>query len=614
MSSNVRFHVSLADPAAHLFQVSCRLAEPNPAGQVFSLPAWIPGSYMIRDFAKNIVEISAKSLTADDIQPVAIRKTDKQTWVCEPAAGELLVRYSVYAWDLSVRSAHFDQTHAFLNGSSLFLCPKGFETAEYSVEFEPGKDAVGEPMADWRISTAMRAEGEQGAFGDYLADDYDELIDHPVEIGRQRVLRFEACGVPHELAISGRLFSDTDFERLRCDLQLICEHHIRFFGEPAPMDRYVFLLAVVGDGYGGLEHRASSANMCKRDDLPREHQSDVSDGYRQLLGLLSHEYFHTWNVKRIKPAAFTPYDLRSESHTQLLWAFEGITSYFDDQALVHTGLISKESYLTLLEQIMTQVHRGSGRLKQTVLESSFDAWSKFYKQDENAANAIVSYYTKGSLIALGLDLTLRKHTDGAVSLEDVMHELWEHYGKTGRGVEEDFETGFDGIQRVAQDLSDLDLQPFFDQALRSTEDLPLIEWLADFGVTLNWRQNYGAGDRGGKRSETTAKATLGALVTDNSGEAKLAAVFDGGNARKAGLSAGDVVIAVDDLRVTAANLETRIASYALGTELSITAFRRDELMRFELSLEAPQDDTAVLTLVEEPDEQTLARRTAWLGS
>jgi len=601
-SPPVRYRILPVQPDAHLFEVACTVADPAPRGQAFSLPAWIPGSYMVRDFARNVVWLRA----ACDGRPVSVEKTDKQTWRCAPCDGPLTLTYEVYAGELSVRAAHLDTTHGYFNGTGVFILPDGREGRECVVDILP---PPGEAYRDWRVATAMATDGARPhGFGSYRAGDYEELVDHPVEMGRFSLAGFEACGVPHEVAITGRHRADMD--RLCKDLTRICEHQVRLFGEPAPMGRYLFLVMAVGEGYGGLEHRASTSLICCREDLPRASEAKVGEGYRRFLGLCSHEYFHTWNVKRIRPAAFTPYDLSRETHTRLLWAFEGITSYYDELILTRTGLIPPESYLELLGRTATRVWRGSGRFKQSLTESSFDAWTKFYKQDENAPNAIVSYYAKGALVALALDLTLRRHTAGGCSLDDVMRLLWQRYGRTGVGVPED------GVEAIAAEVAGVSLQGFFDQALRGTQDLPLADLLGDVGVSFQLRPTESQEDKGGKPAadiEAGPRPTLGLRATADAGGARVTHVFDGGAAQVAGLSAGDLVVAVDGIRADNQNLEKRIASYPVGARVQVHVFRRDELTALEAELRAAPADTCVLSLVPAVDEATEARRKAWLG-
>ena len=573
-ASSIRYTITPTDPAAHRFTVTCHIPSPDPAGQRLALPAWIPGSYLIRDFSRHIVAIHGES----NGKAVSLTKRDKHTWQAPPlAAGRpLSITCEIHAWDLSVRGAHLDETHGFFNGTSVFLRVVGQEKAPCLVDIRPPEDGT---LPDWRVATALEpARGEHGCakrhgFGLYRATNYDELIDHPVEMGNFTLARFTACGVPHDIAITGR--HDCDLERLTADLRRVCEWQIRFFGEPAPMKRYVFLVTAVGEGYGGLEHRASTALLCSRNDLPYPSMTGMTEAYRTFLGLCSHEYFHTWNVKRIKPAAFTPYDLDRENYTTQLWAYEGITSYYDDLALLRSGVIGRNDWLELVAKTISNVQRTPGRHRQSIAESSFDAWSKFYRPDENTPNAVVSYYAKGSLVALALDLTLRSRSRNHVSLDDVMRSLWQRHGLTGIGTEED------AVRQIAEELSGLDLKRFFADYVQGTRELPLKKLLADFGTRLDW--------------DAAKTPSLGVKTTAEGDSIRLATVFDGGAAQTAGLAAGDVLIALDGLRVTPANLDRMLTRHRPGDTLRIHAFRRDELMEFSLRLSAPDRDTARLT-------------------
>ncbi|MBV1919054.1 MAG: M61 family peptidase, partial [Pseudomonadales bacterium] len=391
----IQYTISSNDLNGHVFSVTCTITSPKNQGQRLIMPTWIPGSYMIRDFSKNVVQIAARDIASGE--PVDIYKIDKSTWELGACKGAAVITYEVYAWDMSVRTAHLDQTHGYFNGTSVFFAVEGQESSVCELDIQQPQNVCAE---NWRVATTLKElTAKRYGFGKYQAKNYDDLIDHPVEMADFALITFEACGVPHDVVFTGKHYAD--LERIAVDLKVICEYQINFFGMPAPMERYLFLTWVVGDGYGGLEHRSSTSLICSRADLPTSKDKDVTDGYRTFLGLCSHEYFHTWNIKRIKPAKFLPYALGQESHTELLWAFEGITSYYDDLILARTGIISQESYLELLGQVITRVERAEGRHKQTVSESSFDAWTKFYKQDENATNAIVSYYTKGALVVLG---------------------------------------------------------------------------------------------------------------------------------------------------------------------------------------------------------------------
>ncbi|GIZ53508.1 M61 family metallopeptidase [Noviherbaspirillum aridicola] len=594
MKNAVNYTVVARDPAAHLFEVTLVVDAPDPQGQVFSLPAWIPGSYMIREFARNIVRIAAES----NGEPVPLKKLDKHTWQAAPCRRRITVRYEVYAWDLSVRAAHLDQTHGFFNGTSMFLSVLGKENLPHVVDI---RRPEGEIYRNWRVATAMpELKARRYGFGSYIAADYDELIDHPVEMGDFALATFKAHGVPHDIVITGRV-PGLDIDRIAADLKKVCEAQIALF-EPgsrrAPMQRYVFMTMAVGDGYGGLEHRASTALICSRNDLPVLGQREASEAYRTYLGLCSHEYFHTWNVKRIKPAVFAPYDLRTEGYTSLLWLFEGFTSYYDDLMLVRSGLIDEKQYLSAIAKTVNSVLRGSGRHKQSVAESSYDAWIKYYRQDENAPNAIVSYYAKGSLVGLALDLTLRAETGGRKSLDDIMRALWQRFGRdfaqAGQGL------GEDEARAIFEEVGGVKLRRFFERYVEGTEDLPLDKLLAPFGVTQS-------------DNRKDARPALGIRSSGGNGECKITHVYEGFAAHRAGLSAGDVLIAMDGLRVTASNLDKLLSRYRVGDTVLLHAFRRDELIAFSTELMA--DDTPRVAFEVQEKPAALARmRRAWLGT
>jgi predicted metalloprotease with PDZ domain len=583
---SVSYSIIGKDLPGHLFQVTLTVSEPDPQGQVLSLPAWIPGSYMIREFSRNIVQIRAES----GGQAVKLVKIDKHTWRAAPVKGELVVQYEVYAWDLSVRAAHMDRTHAFYNGTSVFLRVAGQEDAPHVVDIQRPQDPAAKT---WRVATSLpELKAKRYGFGTYIAANYDDLIDHPVEMGDFQMATFKAHGVPHDIVFTGKV-PNLDLARLCADLKAICETQIAFF-EPktkkAPMDRYVFMTMVVGDGYGGLEHRASTALVCTRADLPTTvakaggKGKELSEGYIKFLGLCSHEYFHTWNVKRIKPAVFAPYDLNVENYTPLLWLFEGGTSYYDDLMLVRAGIITESAYFKMLGKTIGGVLRGAGRLKQSVADSSFDAWGKYYRQDENAPNSIVSYYTKGSLVCMALDLTIRAKTAGKKSLDDVMQALWQRYGRdfyegaaAGRGV-----TPAE-VEALADDICGAKLKPFFDRYVRGTEDLPLAKLLAPFGVKYSDERK-------------SDKPSLDVNLGRDGADCKLSAVHEGGAAHQAGLSAGDLLVAIDGLRVTPGNVDTLLARYAVGDTVEVHAFRRDELQVFSVALQGERIPAVTLSL------------------
>jgi predicted metalloprotease with PDZ domain len=604
----IHYTIRPSDPHAHLFEVTLRIADPDRAGQRLRLPVWIPGSYMIREFARHLEGVAARLGS----RSVKIRKENKNTWLCdrlgEAAPDPLEVTYRVYAWDLSVRAAHLDASHGFFNGTSVFLAVAGREAEACSVDILPPD---GDSYSRWRVATTLPvARGAGGArllgFGRYEAHDYDELIDHPVEMGTFELGSFVVGGCRHEIALTGR--TDVDFDRLTRDLKPICRAQIALF-EPkrrrAPVDRYLFLTMAVGDGYGGLEHRASTALLCSRQSLPYSGMAGVPEAYQTFLGLASHEYFHTWNVKRIKPARFEPYDLQQENYTSLLWIFEGFTSYYDDLILRRAGTITTEAYLRTLQRAIRSVQAAPGRRLQSVAESSFDAWIKYYRQDENTPNAVVSYYVKGSLVALCLDLTIRAMTRSRRSLDDVMRLLWQRYGMAGRGKAVagsgaaagpgGLGLGEEEFPELLQEATGLDLSAQIARWAYGTAELPLAECLKPFGISV------------GREAAGEALSWLGARTTLQHSDMVIQHTLRDGPAARAGLSAGDRLVAVDGLRCDEASMKAVLARRKPGSAVRVHAFRRDELIEVTVVLAAPPP------LIVLAADGRNARRGAWLG-
>ena len=599
----IHYCITPSHPEAHIFTIICKVETPNPDGQQFQLPNWIPGSYMIRDFSKNIIQLTAKDHLGTEL---SIKKLNKSLWQVAACSGSITIEYDVYAWDLSVRSAHLDTTHGFFNGTSVFM--EVVEQAQNPCTVEIKKPS-GSQYDNWRIATSLETfEKELYLFGLYKAKNYDDLIDHPVEMGCFDLGSFTVNNIQHDIVLTGK--HRADMQQLCNDLKVICQTHVDFFGElPADVKRYVFLTMVVGEGYGGLEHRSSTSLLCSRNDLPLKEQEQTKE-YRDFLGLCSHEYFHTWNIKRIKPDVYLPYNLNEEVYTEQLWAFEGITSYYDDLSLARNKTLTPEAYLEVLGKTITRVLRGCGRHKQSVADSSFDTWTRFYKQDESAPNNIVSYYAKGTLIALGLDFTIRKATNNNKSLDDVMHVLWNDYGKKNIGVPEK------QIEKIATEIAGQDLQEFFDLYLYGTEDVPLQNYLSSVGIEIKSYLSDSVDNTGGVKNtnSVTEFTTLGARIIADPVGAKLTHVFDKSNAQNAGLSAGDIIIAVDNLKVTKSNIEKIIKSYPIDTQVTVHAFRRDELMAFDLKLAKTENETFYLEFTDNPNESTLQNRSAWLGN
>lgn len=549
------YRVEAADPAAHLFHVTLTIPQPQ-AGQRVSLPAWIPGSYLVREFARHLQKLSARQ----DGRSVPVHQLDKATWQvdCMPSS-PLVIAYEVYAFDNSVRAAWLDSQRGFFNGTSLCLRVHGQAQEPHELELVAPR-----AYPHWEAATGLEPlkTGKRG-FGTYLAEDYDELVDCPVELGAFRAMEFRAGGVPHRVVVAGAAGS-FDAERLLADVQKICESQIRFWHDRKrpPFRHYLFMLNVVDDGYGGLEHRNSTALIASRRDLPRLAEARMSEGYVTLLGLVSHEYFHTWNVKRLRPAEFAHYEYTGENYTQLLWFFEGFTSYYDDLLLRRAGLVDDATYLKLLTKTCNQVLQTPGREVQSVAQASFDAWVKYYRQDENTANATVSYYTKGALVALCFDLLLRQ--EGHATLDEVMRALWLRC-KGGPMAEADFAA-------VLKELGGRAFTRELGAWVHGTRELPLKELLEHHGVQV-------------MEEPAQLQQRLGVRVTESQGVV-MKNVLRGGAAEQAGFAANDEWVGVE-VAGTAWRLHKLddLLLYA-GTHRKVTALvaRDRRLLRLELTL------------------------------
>jgi predicted metalloprotease with PDZ domain len=584
--SFIHYQVSMEEAFSHLFNITCHVNVRGHEKLVVSLPSWIPGSYLIRDFAKNIVQIKA-FCGGKELQ---MQKLDKDSWSVQTSGKPITVYYQIYARDLSVRTAFLDQFRAFFNGTSLFIRIHGLESKKHVVSIS--KPEWLDENKNWKVATSMpQSHLDQFGFGDYTSASYDALIDHPFEISEFLQSSFRVQGVRHDVVVVG--CPHANIRKICNDLKLIVKTQIKFWGE-LPVDRYTFLINAVSDGYGGLEHSHSTALICSKLDLPTGTDENIDDNYLRFLGLCSHEYFHLWNVKRLKPEKFSPYDLTRENYTELLWAFEGITSYYDDLMLCRAGLIDANRYLNLLAKTITTVKKTRGQSKQTLAESSYYAWTKFYKQDESAINTIVSYYTKGSLAALSLDLHLRKKTKGRTSLDTVMRALWKKYGRTGIGIPED------GIEAVAAEVSGLNLKIFFDQTIRSTQQLPLKNLLSHAGIELHFTAPQNALDSGGVINEPTntnrqkIKHDLGFTYTDTPSGLRVKQVFDNSAAQRSGLAPQDMIVAFNRTRPSKNNVQRIVDLEKKNTSIPIHIFRDDVLHKLQFKIEPAQRDTAYL--------------------
>ncbi len=588
----ISYRIDFDQVHAHLLRVTLTVPEPA-ALQRLSLPVWIPGSYLVREFARHLSSLEARQ----GRRVVSLTQIDKATWQAECSGrGALVVSYLVYAFDNSVRAAFVDAQRSFFNGTSVCLRVEGREAEPHRIELRS-------LPRGWQVATAMTESAECA----YESANYDELVDHPFELGAFWRGSFQAHGVPHEVVVAGAL-PDFDGKRLLADAQRICEAAIAFWHgtTPArrevPFKRYVFLLNAVEDGYGGLEHRSSTALIASRRDLPRlaidaAANEPLADGYVTLLGLISHEYFHSWSVKRLRPHEFERYDYTRENYTELLWFFEGFTSYYDDLLLVRAGLIDAPRYLKAVSKTLGHVLGAPGRRVQSLAQASFDAWVKYYRSDENSPNATVSYYTKGSLLALALDLSLRAAASRRkVSLDDVMRGLWTR--STGGPI---CEADIVAVLREVAGPAAADvLVQQFDAWVHGTGELPLAELLQPFGV--QWQPQ-----------PATLVQQLAIRVNESALTGiKVSHVLRGGAGERAGLSPGDEVLALDGWRLRRLDDAQRLLAPGRKARLLVARDQRVLTLTIERPAAAEVSGSVTLQVDAKAPRAALALRRAWI--
>ena len=594
MAPNIHYQISAPELNAHYFHVQVRIDNPEMNGQELRLPTGIPGSYLIREFAQHIQKVTGSCSG----KTVEIKKIDKCTWKCSPCNDVLTISYKVYAFDQSVRSAYLDNTRAFFNGSSVFLAVIGQEDEACSITI----NRVTQPEAmQWEVATTYpKITVDTKGFGEYLVKDYEQLIDHPVEISKLTQTKFYVSDIKHKMIFTGSHHGD--LSRLSKDMQKICAVHVKMFGD-LPVERYLFMTLVGTKIYGGLEHLDSTALMCSQHELPQAEtisengKKEISIDYRRFLGLCSHEYFHLWNVKRIKPLAYHESNYSEEAYTSQLWIFEGITSYYDDLALVRSGVITQQSYLELVSETLNRVRNNSGRLNQSLADSSFDTWIKFYRPNENTPNSVVSYYAKGSLAALALDLTLQSKTEGRVSLDDVMRNLWTHYGKKSIGLPEG------KFEEICEEISGLKLKTFFDSWIRGVGDQPITSLFISVGIKSETHV-----DKLDKRVTKHFGCDIemrGALVF-------IKTVYSGGAAEIAGLAAGDELIAFDGVKVNRVSLQNLAKQYSPGQKVSLLIFRQERLIETNIRLAQPIEQNWKLQIDKTARGRVEGLRNKWL--
>ncbi len=575
-----KYRVAMSQPESHLFEVKLgvqleQLDQNLKKASVLDLkmPVWTPGSYLVREYARHLQDFQVYD---QEGRIKTWRKLSKNHWQIEISeASEIIVEYRMFANDLSVRTNHLDGTHGYLNGAALFLYIPKFEQTPVQVTIDPPQN--------WKVTTALPTVS--GELNTFYASDFDTLVDSPFEIGQQELYEFEVLGKPHKLAIWGTGNAQPD--HLISDIDKIIVEEAEMFGG-LPYENYLFLLHLSSQGYGGLEHK-----FCCSLNYPRFGLRDP-DKYNRFMQLVAHEFFHLWNVKRIRPKALELFDYEQENYTQSLWFCEGTTSYYDLLIPLRAEIYNVAAFVKELAKDITRFQTTPGRQIQPVSESSWDAWIKLYRRDANSDNCQISYYLKGAMVSLLLDLLIRERHGNRRSLDDVMRRMWQEFGQT--------ETGYtpEQLQQVIESVAETDLSDFFDQYIYGTVELPFNQYLEPFGLQL-------------KAENDTQVPDLGLKVVADRGRDMIKFVEVGSPAQLAGIDANDELLALNGFRVSAEQLSDRLKDYNPDDTVELTVFHHDQLRTCSVTLAQPRPSTYKIVSVDQPTPQHQHNFSAWLG-
>ncbi|CAN5586349.1 PDZ domain-containing protein [soil metagenome] len=562
--SNINFKVSMPRPWTHLLQVEMRVANPNLSAQTeLKMAVWTPGSYLVREYARHVEDFT---VTDNGNRQLEWRKINKNTWQIDTnGAKEIIAKYNVYANELTVRTNELNDEHAFFTPAALLMFPKGEIASPSTVKIDP--------YSNWRVATGLPAVA--GQTNTFRAANYDILFDSPFEISDFKEMNFTAQGKPHRYVFTGE--GNYDMQRIVDDTTKIINESYKIFGE-LPYDDYLFIVNLRGGG--GLEHLNSTALQWNKFGFKPEAR------YNAFLGLVAHEYFHLWNVKRIRPDALGPFDYENENYTKLLWVAEGATSYYEGVLLRRAGIVSDEFVLDSKASAIQALQTRPGRFETSLEDASFNAWIKYYRQDENSINNQISYYDKGEIVNMMLDIRIRTLSNGAKSLDDVMRYLYDEFAKKGRNF-----TPAD-YQKISEMMAGASLEDFFDKYVRGTEEIDYDGILSGVGLKLNDEE---AGPK---------QAYLGANLGETNGQLTVRSIPAGTPAYEYGLNANDQIVAIDGNRASQNFLTSYLNEKKPGDKVRFTVFRFDELRDFQVTLGGRGRLNYSITAVENPtDEQ-----------
>jgi predicted metalloprotease with PDZ domain len=575
----VSYTVSMSKPATHLLEVEMRVAwQAMPAQLELKMPVWTPGSYLVREYARHVQDVSAKNTAGSALE---WRKISKNTWQIDTGGTkEVRVSYRVYSNELTVRTNELNDEHAFWNNTALLLYIKDHLHIPSTVRVVP--------FGDWKVATGLPPVS--GAENTFRADNYDILYDSPFEVSNFREFPFEVRGKPHRYVVTGE--GNYDLARLAADTAKIAEECYKIFGE-LPYENYTFIVNTRGSG--GLEHLNSTALQVGRFNFRPDSR------YKQFLELVTHELFHAWNVKRIRPDALGPFDYENENYTRLLWVAEGTTSYYEGVIMRRAGLISESEFWSNKSSIIQQLQARPGRFETSLEQASFDAWIKYYRPDENSPNNQISYYDKGDVVSMLLDITIRTSSDGKRSLDDVLRHLYAEFFKKGRNF-----TPAD-FQKAAEMMAATSLEDFFRKYVRGTAELDYAGIMAPLGVAVRVRdvassRAYNGTDAADGSLTIRSIPSMGIDLAEEGGKLSVRTVLAGSPAYEFGLNTGDQVLAVDGYRTNQAFMQRYMGERKAGETVKLTVFRFDKLRDISITVGQNTRTEYLFGQVDDPTE------------
>ncbi len=594
-STPVRYRLELPDPHRQYVHVRMEVDGARGTASRVAMPAWTPGSYLVRDHGRHVYDLGAEDRRGRRLD---VERLDKQTWQVEHGGRPFTVHYRVFAAEASVRSSHVDDRHASLVGTSMFL---------YVVDelTRPAQVDIALPEG-WSAHCALPSTSGAGTIS-LRATNYDALVDAPIELGTPQVERFTEDGATFEYVLTGAEDTAIDLPRLVADARRVVRAQGELMGG-FPFSRYVFLLRVSEDGGGGLEHANSTSMMMRRSAFDRD------EGYARAARLVAHEFFHLWNVKRIHDRVLGPFDYTKENHSRLLWLHEGLTETMEGHSLLRAGLVEPEDYVRGLGRRFSKYSLAPGRNHDSIADLSFEAWTKAYKPAPNHPNVAISYYEKGDFIGIALDLELRLRSAShglEGSLPGLFRRLMASHGSRDRGI-----TAQDVVAAASEEAGE-DMSEFFTRYVEGTEELPLPDLMPRVGVKVDVEASWLDAD-GKPRATLTPAQRRERIFTglQLTSEAAIRNIVPGSPADRAGLMRDDELLAVGDLRVrNRGEAQTRLADHEPGQTVRLTLFRGGRLEQRDLTVEQNPARRYRFSMLPEAElsPEVLALRTAWLG-